>query len=202
MKHTHVEVTKAEDCQALADAIAVGFHNIPGYTIKQLKNEALIYLHDAWDTFKDSGRENAAFPGWASSVIRNRFVDLWRTQTGYYQKNSPLNAPDENGDEPLDWLADTRPDADVVHATRHAESIRVYYEALAQMPEEEQATLKAVQEGKSYAQVGEELGISKQAVSKRFWKAAQHLRKILGAKGYVDVTLSGVLTSNFPIGDG
>jgi RNA polymerase sigma factor (sigma-70 family) len=191
-----IEVNRVEDWLASVDSIAFRFLNIPGYSPADLKQEARMFLHDAWDAFEGTGRKKSEFPAWAKWRIRNRFIDLWRKEMRLAGKIESLNVPDEDGDELVDRIPDTWAGADVPASARHAESIRIFHEALVGMTEEERAILTAVMDDKSYSEIGREHGgISKEAVRKRFWKAAAHLREVLGERGFLGVTQSGVLVS-------
>jgi RNA polymerase sigma factor (sigma-70 family) len=191
-----LEANCVEECLALADSIAFRFLNIPGYSPADLRQEARMFLYDAWDAFEGAGRQKSEFPAWAKWRIRNRFIDLWRKETRRAGKTESLNISDGDGDDLVDRIPDTRPGAHVPDSARHAESRRVFHEALAKMPGEEQAVLAAMMEDKSYAEIGRQLGgITKEAVRKRCWKAAARLREVLGEKGFSGVTQSGVLVS-------
>ena len=165
------EINRVEDCLALVDSIALRFLNIPGYSPADLKQEARVFLYDAWDAFEGTGQKKSEFPAWAKWRIRNRFIDLWRKEMRRAGKIESLNISDGDG-------------------------IRVFHEALVKITGEERAVLTAVMEDKSYAEIGRQhRGITKEAVRKRFWKAAARLREVLGEKGFIGVTQSGVLVS-------
>jgi RNA polymerase sigma factor (sigma-70 family) len=202
VSNKHFEANRVEDYLGLADSIALRFLNIPGYSPAELKQEAKVLLFDAWEAFSESGGGGggkAGFPAWAARRMHNRFIDIWRKETRLAGKTGSLDAPDAEGAGLVERLPDTRAGADVAAAARHAESLGVFREALALLSGEERAVLEAVMDGKSYAGIGREQGgISKEAVRKRFWKAAAHLREVLGEKGFFGVTRSGVLVSRKP----
>jgi RNA polymerase sigma factor (sigma-70 family) len=195
VKNKGIETNRVEDCLALADSIALRFLNIPGYSPAELRQDARVFLHDAWDAFEGAGQKKTAFPAWAKLSIRNRFIDIWRKEMRRAGKIESLNIPDADGVELGDRIPDTRAGADVPDSVRHAESTRVFHEALAKITGDERRVLLAVMDDKSYSDIGRESGISKEAVRKRFWKAAAHLREVLGEQGFFGVTQSGVLTS-------
>lgn len=199
MKNKSIVANTVEECLALADSIAFRFLNIPGHSPADIRQDARVFLHDAWDAFESTGLKKSEFAAWAKWRIHNRFIDKWRKEVRLAGKTESLNIPDEDGEERVDQIPDMHAGADVANAARHAESLRVFHEALAKIAADEQAVLTAVMQDKSYSEIGREQGgVSKEAVRKRFWKAAAHLREVLGEKGYFGVTQSGVLTSKKP----
>ncbi len=183
----------------LADKIAGGYANIPGMTVDDVRAVAHAALHRASLAF-DPAR--GAFEAYAARAIRNALNSLHQKEARYARQHLPeadlaLAAfTTAGGTAPSQRLPDEF--QDVLAQVRSQESRRVLENLLASLPVRTQQILALVAEGHSYAEIGERLGVSKQAVHKAAAAALDSLREQLAAQGFGGLDSKGLLRTATP----
>jgi RNA polymerase sigma factor (sigma-70 family) len=178
----------------LSDKIASGYANIPGMTVDDVRAVAHAALHRAALAF-DPAR--GAFEAYAARAIRNALNSLHQKEVRHARQHLPevdlaLAAFTTTGSTaPSQQLPDEF--QDVLSQVRSQESRRVLENLLATLPARTQQILALVAEGHSYAEIGERLGVSKQAVHKAAAAALGSLREQLAAQGFGGLDTQGFL---------
>ena len=178
----------------LADKIAGGYANIPGMTADDVRAVAHAALHRAALAF-DPAR--GAFEAYAGRAIRNALNSLHQKEARHARQHLPeadlaLAAfTTTGGTAPSQQLPDEF--QDVLSQVRSQESRRVLENLLASLHARTQQILALVAEGHSYAEIGERLGVSKQAVHKAAVAALDSLREQLAAHGFDGLDSKGFL---------
>jgi len=178
----------------LADKIAGGYANIPGMTADDVRAVAHAALHRAALAF-DPAR--GVFEAYAARAIRNALNSLHQKEARHARQIVPeadlaLSAFTTTGSTaPSQRLPDEF--QDVLSQVRTQESRRVLENLLASLPVRTQQILALVAEGHSYAEIGERLGVSKQAVHKAAAAALGSLREQLAAQGFGGLDSQGFL---------
>ena len=178
----------------LADKIAGGYANIPGMTTDDLRAVAHAALHRAALAF-DAAR--GEFEAYAAQAIRNALNSLHQKEARHARQVVPeadlaLSAFTTAGSTaPGQRLPDEF--QDVLAQVRSQESRRVLENLLASLPARTQQILALVAEGHSYAEIGERLGVSKQAVYKAAAAALDNLREQLASQGFGGLDSQGFL---------
>lgn len=179
----------------LADKIAGGYANIPGMSSEDVLAVAHAALHRATQAF-DPAR--GAFEPYAAQAIRNALNSLHQKEARHARQQVPeadllpLAADTTNGGTaPGQRLPDDF--QDVLGQVRSQESRRVLESVLATLPARSRQILALVAEGHSYAEIGERLGISKQAAHKAATAAMENLREQLAAQGFGGLDSKGLL---------
>lgn len=177
----------------LADKIAGGYSNIPGMTADDVIAVAHAALHRAALAF-DPAR--GAFEAYAARAIRNALNSLHQKEARHARQHLPeadlvASASTEGSTAPSQRLPDEF--QDVLSQVRSQDSRRVLENLLASLPARTQQILALVAEGHSYAEIGERLGVSKQAVHKAAAAALDRLREQLAAQGFGGLDSQGFL---------
>lgn len=178
----------------LADKIAGGYANIPGMTADDVRAVAHAALHRAALAF-DPAR--GAFDAYAARAIRNALNSLHQKEARHARQvmpeaDLPLAAVTTTGSTaPSQRLPDDF--QDVLSQVSSQERRRVLENLLASLPARTQQILALVAEGHSYAEIGERLGVSKQAVHKAAAAALDNLREQLAAQGFGGLDSQGFL---------
>jgi RNA polymerase sigma factor FliA len=177
----------------LADKIAGGYSNIPGMTADDVRAVAYAALHRAALAF-DPAR--GAFEAYAARAIRNALNSLHQKEARHARQHLPeadlaVSATTEGSTAPSQRLPDEF--QDVLCQVRSQESRRVLENLLSSLPVRTQQILGLVAEGHSYAEIGERLSVSKQAVHKAAAAALNSLREQLAAQGFGGLDSKGFL---------
>ena len=177
----------------LADKIAGGYANIPGMTADDLRAVAHAALHRAALAY-DPAR--GAFEAYAARAIRNALNSLHQKEARHARQHLPEadlagSTSTEGSTAPSQRLPDEF--QDVLSQVSSQESRRALENLLASLPVRTQQILALVAEGHSYAEIGERLGVSKQAVHKAASTALNSLREQLAAQGFGGVDSKGFL---------
>jgi RNA polymerase sigma factor (sigma-70 family) len=178
----------------LADKIAGGYANIPGMTADEVRAVAHAALHRAALAF-DPAR--GAFEPYAAQAIRNALNSLHQKEARHARQIVPeadlaLSAfTSAGGTAPGQRLPDEF--QDVLAQVRSQESRRVLEAVLATLPARTRQILGLVAAGRSYAEIGETLGISKQAAHKAATSTMTHIREQLAAQGFGGLDSKGFL---------
>jgi RNA polymerase sigma factor (sigma-70 family) len=178
----------------LARMIAYEYANIPGASMDEIISEAENALAAAGRAFDP---EKGQFAAYAGRAIRNALNSLFTRQLRYVKVHDfSLDAEPTTSDSTSSARKDhADPGADVPLAARAEESRRILEEVLAELSPRSRLIVVRLREGKSYSDIGAELGISKQAVHKVGHAALQSLREKLEARGFSGIDSKGFLKS-------
>ena len=179
----------------LARMIAYEYANIPGASIDEIIAEADNALAAAGRAFDP---EKGQFTAYASRAIRNALNSLFTRQLRYvkvhdFSLDADATTSDSTSSSARKDHAD--PGADVPLAARAEESRRILEVVLAELSPRSRLIVVRLREGKSYSDIGAELGISKQAVHKVGHAALQSLREKLETRGFSGIDSKGFLKS-------
>ena len=179
----------------LARMIAYEYSNIPGASMDEVIAEAENALAAAGRAFDP---EKGQFTAYAGRAIRNALNSLFTRQLRYVKVHEFSLDADATTSASTSSSArkdHADPGADVPLAARAAESRRILEDVLAELSPRSRSMLVGLREGKSYSDIGAELGISKQAVHKVAHAALQSLREKLEARGFSGIDSKGFLKS-------
>jgi RNA polymerase sigma factor (sigma-70 family) len=178
----------------LVEKIASGYANIPGMTADDVQAVAQAALLRAARAF-DPAR--GAFEPYAAQAIRNALNSLHQKEARHARQIVPeadlaLAAFTTASSTPPSHRV---PDEfqDVLAQVRSQESRRVLESVLATLPARTRQILGLVADGRSYAEIGESLGISKQAAHKAAASAMEQIREQLGDRGFGGLDSQGFL---------
>ncbi len=178
----------------LAEKITGGYANIPGVSMDDVRAVAQAALHRAALAF-DPAR--GAFEAYAARAIRNALNSLHQKEARHARQLLPeadlalVAFTTTGGTAPSQRLPDEF--QDVLNQVRSQESRHVLENLLTSLPVRTQQILALVAEGHSYAEIGERLGVSKQAVHKAANTALDSLREQLAAQGFNGLDTQGFL---------
>jgi RNA polymerase sigma factor (sigma-70 family) len=179
----------------LAGKIARDFSNIPGLDHKEIEiqaQEALAAAGRQYDPAKGD------FTAYAAQAVRNALRSLYERQVRHHQHHQyVLDQPAGMQSTQTDLVQNT-PDQkqeSVVTGVSRAESIAALRTAMEGMPEKYRVVLSGVSEGKSYSEIGEKMGMTKQGVHKIVTAAIQSLKERLESQGFDGVDSVGLLKS-------
>lgn len=183
----------AETYLPLVETIALEYHNIPNTSRDELVSEGRLALLRAARSF-DPSRGN--FVSYASTAIRNRLNDFYEKQVRRAEV-FPMSIYSPSSDEQSTPMEGRYADetADVRLAARRSESGALLREAIARLPRRLQTVLTSIQTGRTYEEIGRELGISKQGVYKLAQPALRQVRSFLLERGYGGIDSKGLLAS-------
>jgi RNA polymerase sigma factor (sigma-70 family) len=181
----------------LAQVIAFDYANIPGIQLSDAVSEATAALLRACDGFDPSRGE---FTPYAARAIRNALNSLYAKQLRMARlfprslDDPPFGADalDESNSGPLDY-----PDSkqDVRKNIKRRETNSVLREILRTLSPREQLIIEHMRLGHSLAEIGDKLGVSKQAVHKVSSPALAKVRNALEGSGYAGLDSQGFLKS-------
>jgi RNA polymerase sigma factor (sigma-70 family) len=189
------------DHLGLAKVIALEYTNIPGVTVDEAVSEAhqaLLRASSAFDPTKGD------FTPFAARSIRNAL-------NSFYAKHLRLaHIFPRSLDEPPNWAASQGSNAsgtgflgkiqdsrqDVENEIRRRESSEIISEVLNLLSPRERIVVTALGEGKTLAEIGEKMGVSKQAVHKISGPALAKLKDKLSGLGYRGLDSKGFLKSS------
>jgi RNA polymerase sigma factor (sigma-70 family) len=185
--------TLFHDSLPLADKIAGGYANIPGMTAEDVRSVAHAALYRAALAFDPARGE---FGPYAARAIRNALNSLHQKEVRHAQQHLPeADIAGASSTEANTAPSQRLPDEfqDVLTQVRSQESRLVLEKLLASLPPRTQQILALVAAGHSYAELGEQLGVSKQAVHKAAAAALDSLREQLAAQGFGGLDSKGFL---------
>jgi RNA polymerase sigma factor (sigma-70 family) len=188
----------AETYLPLVETIALEYHNTPNASHDDLVSEGRMALLKAARSF-DPARGN--FVSYASTAVRNRLNDLYEKQVRRAEAfpvsiDSPRR--DESSTSAEQQFADDT--TDVRLTARRSESARILRDAVGRLPRRLQIVLNGIQAGKTYDEIGAELGITKQGVYKLAQPALRQVKAFLAERGYGGTDSKGLLASK-PVSD-
>src|SRR5271166_2164517 len=181
---------------ALARMIAYEYANIPGASLNEVVAEAESALASAGRGFDPAKGE---FTAYAARAIRNTLNTFFAKQLRYVKAHEfILDKPTHDSASTADaqHALHRDPAADVALDVRAAESRRVLEEVISELPPRSCLIVQRIWEGRSYSEIGAELGISKQAVHKVGHAALQSVREKLEDRGFSGVDSKGFLKSS------
>jgi RNA polymerase sigma factor (sigma-70 family) len=179
----------------LARVIAYEYANIPGASMDEIIAEAECALASAGRAFDPKKGEFAAYAGRA---IRNALNSFFTRQVRYmkvhdFSLDEESSTSSSTGSSGKKDHAD--PGVNVELSARAVESREILESVLAELSPRSRAIVMEVRAGKSYAEIGAQLGISKQAVHKIGHAALQSVREKLEARGFSGIDSKGFLKS-------
>jgi len=195
-----VDAGTFNDHLGLAKIIALEYTNIPGVTPEEAISEAhqaLLRASNAFDPTKGD------FTPYAARSIRNAL-------NSFYAKHLRLaRIFPRSLDEAPDWTASRDSSAtdtgllgkirdsrqDVENEVRCRETGRILSEVLNVLSPRERIVVGALGQGKSLAEIGKKMGVSKQAVHKISGPALAKLKDKLSGLGYRGLDSKGFLKS-------
>lgn len=178
----------------LAEKIAGGYVNIPGVSMDDVRAVAQGALNRAALAFDPARGE---FEPYAAQAIRNALNSLHQKEARHARQIVPeadlaLAAfTTTGGTAPGQRLPDEF--QDVLAQVRSQESRRVLEAVIGTLTDRTRQILGLVAAGRSYAEIGESLGISKQAAHKAAATAMTQIREQLAAQGFGGLDSQGFL---------
>lgn len=179
----------------LARHIARDFTNIPGLSLAEIEIQAQEALAAAARQF-DPAKGN--FTAYASQAVRNALRSLYQRQVRHHKHHAyVLDQPVgmQSAQEDLVHNTPDKKQESVATQVNRAESIAALQRAMEQMPERYRIVLNAIGQGRSYSEIGVQLGMTKQGVHKIASAAMQSLREHLASQGFGGLDSVGLLKS-------
>lgn len=179
----------------LARMIAYEYANIPGASLDEVVAEANNALAAAGRGFDPA---KGPFTAYAGRAIRNALNSYFGKQLRYVKANEFILDNDANSSASTSATPERRdrdPAADVTLDVRAAESRRILEGVIAELAPRSRRIVAQIWSGKSYGEIGAEIGISKQAVHKVGHAALQSLREKLELRGFGGIDSKGFLKS-------
>ncbi len=192
---------RLEDHLGLAEVIALEYTNIPRTDTKEAISEAYIALNRA---IKAYNPKKGDFTPFAAKVIRNALNTLYAKQLRMAKifPKSIDSAPDwksnsgaasSNSSDFVRRIKDST--QDVRKNVRLRESSSKVDEVMNLLSPRERRVIEGIRLGFSLAEIGERMGISKQAVHKVSAPALLKLRAHLESNGFAGIDSHGLLKS-------
>jgi RNA polymerase sigma factor (sigma-70 family) len=187
----------------LAELIALDYANIPGCQLDEAKSEAKMGLVRAADAFDPNKGE---FTPFASRVIRNALNSLYAKQLRMLKIfPKSLDEPIPTINSKLDSFSSESGDLqsisagrdDVRKEIRKNEASAIMESIMNLLTPRERMAVEALRIGKNYPEIGETMGITKQAAHKSVRSGLDKLRAGLQRLGYEGVASDGLLASSF-----
>ena len=177
----------------LARHIARDFSNIPGLDLPEIEIQAQEALAAAGRLFDPSKGD---FTAYASQAVRNALRSLYEKQVQHHHHHAyVLDQPLQSTQTDLVQNTPDKKQESVATQVNRAESIAALQRAMAQMPERYRVVLTAIGQGRSYSEIGDQLGMTKQGVHKIAAAATQALREHLESQGFGGLDSVGLLKS-------
>jgi RNA polymerase sigma factor (sigma-70 family) len=192
-----------EEYLFLAELIALDYANIPGCQLDEAKSEAKMGLVRAADAFEPNKGE---FTPFASRVIRNALNSLYAKQLRMLKIfPKSLDEPILRTNPELDSFSSESGDLqsisagrdDVRKEIRKNEASAIMESIMNLLTPRERMAVEALRIGKNYPEIGETMGITKQAAHKSVRSGLDKLRAGLQRLGYEGVASDGLLASSF-----
>ena len=150
----------------LARHIARDFSNIPGLDLPEIEIQAQEALAAAGRQFDPTKGD---FSAYAAQAVRNALRSLYEKQVRHHHHHAyVLDQPAGMQSTQTDLVQNTpdKKQESVATQVNRAESIAALKRAMAEMPERYRVVLTAIGQGRSYAEIGDQLGMTKQGVHK------------------------------------
>jgi RNA polymerase sigma factor (sigma-70 family) len=175
--------------------IARDFSNIPGLDLPEIEIQAQEALAAAGRQFDPTKGD---FSAYAAQAVRNALRSLYEKQVRHHHHHAyVLDQPAGMQSTQTDLVQNTpdKKQESVATQVNRAESIAALQRAMAQMPERFRVVLTAIGQGRSYSEIGDQLGMTKQGVHKIASAATQSLREHLESQGFGGLDSVGLLKS-------
>lgn len=202
-KSVDAAVDKASEYRGLAELIALEYTNIPRATVAEAISEAYHALVRASAAFDP---EKGDFAPFAARAIRNALNSLYAKQlrlARVFPKSldeaprwHPTSEISSGGSALIARVKDSS--QDVRKHVRRRETLGVITEVMGALTPREQLIVSSLRDGRSLAETGRRLGISKQAVHKASTGALRKLRTLLEGRGFSGTDSQGFLRSSVP----
>ena len=185
----------------LAELIAFDYANIPGCRLDEARSEATMGLIRAANAYKP---EKGEFIPFASRAIRNALNTLYAKQLRMLKifpmsldEPIPRSCPQTNppSSDDGDLLSITKGRQDIQKEIRQNEATAALESVMNLLTPRERMSVEALRIGKSYPEIGETLGITKQAAHKSARSGLDKLRAGLERLGYQGIASDGLLAS-------
>jgi RNA polymerase sigma factor (sigma-70 family) len=185
----------------LAEVIAFDYANIPGCRLDEAKSEATMGLIRAAEAYNPAKGE---FTPFASKAIRNALNTLYAKQLRMLKmfpksldeaipRYRPQTTPTTS--DAGDLLSNTTGRHDIGKEIRQNEAAAALESVMNLLTPRERIAVEALRIGKSYPEIGEALGITKQAAHKSARSGLAKLRVGLERLGYQGIASDGLLAS-------
>jgi RNA polymerase sigma factor (sigma-70 family) len=182
----------------LARHIARDFSNIPGLDLPEIEIQAQEALAAAGRQFDPSTGD---FTAYSAHAVRYALRSLYEKQVRHHHHHAyVLDQPAGMQSTQTDLvqnIPDTKQES-VATKVNRAESIAALQRAMAHMPERFRGVLTAIGQGRSYSEICDRLGMTKQGVHKIATAAIQALRENLESQGYGCMTKKRVFMQRLP----
>jgi RNA polymerase sigma factor (sigma-70 family) len=181
----------------LASAMARKFDNIPGLPFAEIEITAQEALAKAARVYEPG---KGPFRPYAARAIQNALRDLYERQVRHLHHHSYELDQTKQGETTQAPAAAVQKVADPAARTAggvaaESETNRLLQAALLELPPRLRAVAEGIRDGKTYAEIGAALGISKQAAHKMAASAMAALRENFAAKGFHGLDTVGLLKS-------
>lgn len=185
----------------LAELIAFDYANIPGCRLDEAQSEATMGLLRAAKAYNPAKGE---FTPFASRAIRNSLNTLYAKQLRMLKmfpksldepipRSWPQTTPTSTKAD--DLLSNTTGRHDVRKEIRQNEAAAALESVMNLLTPRERIAVEALRIGKSYLEIGEALGVTKQAAHKSARSGLAKLRVGLERLGYQGIASDGLLAS-------
>lgn len=185
----------------LAELIAFDYANILGCRLDEVKSEATMGLIRAAEAYDPAKGE---FTPFASRAIRNGLNTLYAKQLRMLKifpksldepilRTGPQTTPTSTNAG--DLLSNTAGRHDIRKEIRQNEAAAALESVMKLLTPRERIAVEALRIGKSYPEIGEALGITKQAAHKSARSGLGKLRVGLERLGYQGIASDGLLAS-------
>ena len=183
----------------LAQVIALDYSNIPGISLDEAISEAYMAMLRASEGFDP---KKGDFAPYTARSIRNSLNSLYAKQlkmARLFPKslNDPPGAQNGAADSQSSSLLARIRDSkqDVRHSVKHRETVSILMEVLRTLSPREQVVIEHMRLGRTLSEIGESLGVTKQAIHKISAPALAKLRSKLEETGYQGLDSHGFLKS-------
>ncbi|WP_397380058.1 sigma-70 family RNA polymerase sigma factor [Prosthecobacter sp.] len=166
----------------LAERIARNYSNIPGAGMEDVTSTAYDALYRAAYAYDP---DKGSFEPFAGTAIRNALNSLYRVEVRHAQRFIDETSLADAADENADSFLQSRPDLtqDIIQNVRAQEARDVLCRHLPTLTDRAQQVLDLYSLGHSYEEIGQQLGVSKQAAHKMAVNAFEQLRLHLANEG-------------------
>jgi RNA polymerase sigma-70 factor, ECF subfamily len=134
--------------------------------------ETFLIAHQKFDSFE--GTSEHEFRGWLRRILLNRYKDLWREFKATQQRNANREVPFEGDASWQQMLADNGDTPSVLAVA--SEELAALEKALSQLPDDQRLIIELRNwERITFAEIGERLGKTEDAVRKAWGRAMKRL---------------------------
>jgi RNA polymerase sigma factor (sigma-70 family) len=183
----------------LAQVIALDYSNIPGISLDEAISEANLAMLRASEGFDP---KKGDFAPYAARAIRNSLNSLYAKQLRLARlfpkslDDPPGTKDGSSGSWSASQLSRIRDSGQDVHrSVKRGETYSVLSEVLRTLSPREQIVIEHMRLGRTLSEIGESLGVSKQAIHKISSPALAKVRARLEETGYQGLDSQGFLKS-------